>query len=200
MRDKLAATRRARHPGLTSDPAPVRRCAGRHGGQRVERAAQRRRRGLPGLHHQPRRRERLRPAAPPRACVQPSTLEQRARRGLRHAADRGGRVGLPQRHLSHARDAPAQPHRADRRRDRPRELRLRRRRSVHLLRPVPAAAVRRRRDLARAGRGDADLRREPRAPHGREAALAAADLRRRRGRPISAFREESRGRASHRRS
>jgi len=41
-----------------------------------------------------------------------------------------------------------------------------------------------RRDLARAGRSDAFVRREPRAPHGREAALAAADLhRRRRDRP-----------------
>ena len=58
------------------------------------------------------------------------------------------------------------------------ELRLRRQRPVHLLRPVPAAAVRRGCDLAAARGNDAHLRREPRAQDGHPPPVAAADVRR----------------------
>ena len=170
LRDKLAGRGVRNISALTSDPAAQPVAPGRHRGQCVERAAQRRRRGLPGLHHQPRRRERCASCGPPRAWSS-RPPRQRPRCGVRQAAHRRDRVGLPQRHLSHARHAPAQPRRAHRGRGGARELRLRRRRSVHLLRPVPAAAVRRRHDLARAlAAADARLRGEPRATHGREAA------------------------------
>ena len=109
---QACGARRARHPraDLRSGSEPV--AARRHGGERVERAAHRRGRGLPGLHHQPRRRKRLRAEAGARHG-EPGHTRQRARCRLRRAADRRRGVGLPQRRLSHVRHAPAQPHRAD---------------------------------------------------------------------------------------
>ena len=55
-----------------------------------------------------------------RGTVSPAHARQCARCRLRRAADRRRGVGLPQRRLSHVRHAPAQPHRADGGRGRPR--------------------------------------------------------------------------------
>ena len=95
----LAGEGRARHPRATSDPGANRRCRLATAAQRVERAAHRRRRGLPRLHDQPWRRERLLPEARP-AARSARRRSTGARRRLRRAADRGRGVGLPQRRPS----------------------------------------------------------------------------------------------------
>ena len=180
LRDKLVGDGRARHQRPDS---PIRRgnpsLPARHRGQRVERPAHGRRRGLPRLHHQPRRRERLLPAARPSGMVEPAALDSALERGLRRAADRRDRVGLPQRHLPQRRDAPAQPHRPGGGRRRPRELRLRRRRHYTYYDQCLLQQLDGGRDLARPRAGDARLRRDARTNAWASAAVAAAALRRR---------------------
>ena len=112
MRAKLVARGVRDIRALTSDPGanpslPVATAANVSSALRTAG-----RRGLPGLHHQPRRRERLRAEAGARHG-EPGHARQCARCRLRRAADRRRGVGLPQRSLSHVRHAPAQPHRAD---------------------------------------------------------------------------------------
>ena len=147
---------------VVAGDVPAQRCRARRNVATALRDAGRR--GLPRLHDQPRRRARLLPAARPAAAH-----AGRARPGAEpRAAARVPTVVIVSACHSgtfiNDADAPAQPHHPDRGRDRPHELRLRRRRRLHLLRPVLPAAARRRVDLARARPGDADLRRDARAP------------------------------------
>ena len=115
---QASGARRARHPRADLRSGRQSVAARGHGGERVERVAHRRRRGLPCLHHQPWRRERLRAEAGERHG-EPGDARQCARCRLRRAADRRRGVGLPQRCLSHLRHAPAQSHRAGGGRGRP---------------------------------------------------------------------------------
>ena len=110
-------------------------------------------------HDEPRRRETASSCGPTAGCCRRPTLDRALSEGCGSVPTVVIVSACHSGTFIDAGDAPAQSRHPDGGRDRPHQLRLRRQRRLHLLRPVLPAAVRRGIDLERPRAGDAGLRR-----------------------------------------